>query len=125
MSEHVDNHGITSVSAEPVTTVPETGSLVPQPHGGALRYGGTNKGGIGRPPAEVKSRSRILYERVLRGLERQMDKDDDGSKPLRSEQLVNIGQLAAKYGDLGDSEERGDVRLTVVRVDPQPYDREP
>lgn len=26
------------------------GELVPQPHGGALRRGGTNKGGSGRPP---------------------------------------------------------------------------
>jgi hypothetical protein len=30
------------------TTVP-TGTLKPQPHGGAIRHGGTNKGGRGRP----------------------------------------------------------------------------
>jgi hypothetical protein len=41
------------------------GELVPQPHGGALRYGGTNKGGTGRPPSEVVERCRgSFYERI-------------------------------------------------------------
>jgi hypothetical protein len=31
-----------------------TGALVPQKHGGALRNGGTNRGGPGRPPDEFK-----------------------------------------------------------------------
>jgi hypothetical protein len=35
------------------TTVP-TGTLKPQPHGGAIRHGGTNKGGPGRPPKTYK-----------------------------------------------------------------------
>lgn len=30
------------------------GALIPQPHGGALRNGGTNKGGTGRPPKAFK-----------------------------------------------------------------------
>ena len=41
-----------------VTTKPEVGELVPQPHGGALRYGGTNKGGPGRPKDMVKELAR-------------------------------------------------------------------
>ena len=36
----------------------ETGELRPQPHGGALRNGGTNKGGSGRPPSEIRSACR-------------------------------------------------------------------
>jgi hypothetical protein len=35
------------------TTVP-TGTLKPQSHGGAIRHGGTNKGGRGRPPKAYK-----------------------------------------------------------------------
>jgi hypothetical protein len=35
------------------TTV-ATGALVPQPHGGAIRHGGKNKGGPGRPPKAYK-----------------------------------------------------------------------
>lgn len=30
------------------------GALVPQPHGGALRNGGTNEGGPGRPPSAIR-----------------------------------------------------------------------
>lgn len=33
---------------------PAVGELVPQPHGGALRHGGTNKGGTGRPPDQFR-----------------------------------------------------------------------
>ena len=35
-------------------TTPAVGELVPQAHGGALRHGGTNKGGTGRPRSEVQ-----------------------------------------------------------------------
>jgi hypothetical protein len=43
------------------TTGPAVGDLVPQPHGGALRNGGTNKGG--RPPNEFKEAMRALADR--------------------------------------------------------------
>ncbi len=33
----------------------EVGELVRMPHGGALRAGGTNRGGSGRPPGGVAS----------------------------------------------------------------------
>lgn len=36
------------------------GELRPQPHGGALRNGGTNKGGTGRPPDAFKAMCRAL-----------------------------------------------------------------
>ena len=42
--------------AKPKTTDKSTvGKLIPQPHGGALRNGGTNKGGTGRPRDEWKA----------------------------------------------------------------------
>ena len=97
-----DNHGDTSVSAAPITT----GTLVPQRHGGALRHGGTNRGGTGRPPKEVQSRSRQLYERVLDKLE---DALDDESKALGINDLVSTGSMAGRYAGLGD-----DVGVTVT-----------
>ena len=51
------------------TTVParvETGQLIPQPHGGALRNGGTNRGGPGRPPSEIRAACRADFD-ALRG----------------------------------------------------------
>jgi hypothetical protein len=37
-----------------VKTTVATGTLKPQPHGGAIRHGGSNKGGRGRPPKAYK-----------------------------------------------------------------------
>lgn len=37
------------------------GALIPQPHGGALRNGGTNKGGTGRPPSIIRAELREDY----------------------------------------------------------------
>ena len=47
----------------PQTTGKATGELRPQAHGGALRNGGTNKGGPGRPPDWLKAR--MAYGREL------------------------------------------------------------
>ena len=38
------------------------GELIPQPHGGALRNGGTSRGGTGRPPSELRKRMRGSLE---------------------------------------------------------------
>ena len=52
---------------------PKPGELVPQPRGkGALRHGslpGTNKGGTGRPPNELRGTLREILERGLPVLE--------------------------------------------------------
>lgn len=37
------------------STARAVGEMIPQPHGGALRNGGTNRGGSGRPPDEFKA----------------------------------------------------------------------
>lgn len=44
-----------------------TGELVPQKHGGALRNGGTNRGGPGRTPDEFKQRMAELVNRQAVG----------------------------------------------------------
>jgi hypothetical protein len=45
------------------TTAKTTGEMIPQPHGGALRRGGTNKGGPGRPPSWFRELARAKLER--------------------------------------------------------------
>lgn len=75
------------------TTTPEVGSLVPQPNGrGALRYGGTNKGGTGRPPNALRGSMREILEKGLPHLEEFVTGD---AKP--SDQLRAI-KIAAKFG---------------------------
>ena len=44
------------------TTGLKVGELVPQAHGGALRNGGTNKGGPGRPKARIQAKMRGALE---------------------------------------------------------------
>jgi hypothetical protein len=54
------------------TTVP-VGALIPQPHGGALRNGGTNAGGPGRPADLVRQRLVGAFEERIDVLERIAD----------------------------------------------------
>lgn len=48
---------------------PAVGELVPQPHGGALRYGGTNAGGPGRPSSAIRERLRGSFDERIQVLE--------------------------------------------------------
>lgn len=72
------------------------GGLVPQPHGGALRHGslpGTNSGGPGRPPSEIRKRLRGTFEERAAVIE----------EILASEEATNADKLRAvdlllKYG---------------------------
>jgi hypothetical protein len=48
---------------------PAVGELVPQPHGGALRYGGTNAGGTGRPSSAIRERLRGSFDERIQVLE--------------------------------------------------------
>ena len=55
------------------TPTPKTGELVPQAHGGALRWGGTNKGG-GHSPEDIKrSFRKLIAEKGLPWVERMLD----------------------------------------------------
>ena len=78
------------------TATPEVGSLVRQPNGrGALRYGGTNKGGTGRPPNALRGSMREILEKGLPHLEEFVTGDREGAKP--SDQLRAI-EIAGKFG---------------------------
>jgi hypothetical protein len=61
------------------TPAPKQRSLVPQPHGGALLSGGTNKGGPGRTPSAVRKLLRGKFEEHIPTL----DAIASGVIPLR------------------------------------------
>lgn len=80
-------------STEKEKDTPEVGELVPQPHGGALRYGGTNKGGSGRPSSAVRERLRgSMAERI-----KILEEIADDTKERTADRLRAI-DLLAKYG---------------------------
>ncbi len=88
------------------------GALIRQRHGGALRNGGTNRGGSGRPPEWIRARSRAMYETVLDEFEAR-----DLSLATLGE-LALIGNTAARYGGLAappDDAAAGPITITVVR----------
>lgn len=58
------------------------GALIPQKHGGALRNGGTNKGGPGRPPNAIRDDFREL---LATGGKRHLAQVLNGVVPLAAE----------------------------------------
>lgn len=88
------------------------GALVPQPHGGALRNGGTNKGGPGRPPEILRNRSRDVFEKWLAWADTVMDQaiaaqqpapegEKKNGKPAKvpdETAVLSIGKTAGRFG---------------------------
>ena len=81
-----------------------TGTLVPQKHGGALRHGGTNKGGPGRPRNRIRNMAVESLEDRL-GIADEIIDDEDAKDRDR---LAGLAFLAK----LGGMEQKG-----VVTVD--------
>lgn len=108
MPDTHDNHGPATVSTPPITT----GTLVPQPHGGALRHGGTNRGGPGRPPQAVRARSLRVYDAVLGRLAKRLREDD--VNPLPVSELVAAGSMAGRYAGLASETVHIDVALLPI-----------
>lgn len=75
----------------------ESHGLIPQPHGGALRNGGTNKGGTGRPPSEVRIKAAQLGYRVIEEGLGILD-DPERLKELSKADLARFGELGLRYG---------------------------
>jgi hypothetical protein len=92
---------MTKKLGRPKKTTVKTGALVPQPHGGAIRNGGPNSGGPGRPPSEIRAAMRqALDTEVLSSL---------GKKFIANEvDALGYANFLAKYG-LGEKNE-----LTVI-----------
>lgn len=57
------------------TTGTRVGALIKQPHGGALRNGGTNVGGTGRPPSAIREHLRGSFDHRIAVLESIADGD--------------------------------------------------
>jgi len=81
-----------SPNGQPAEKLP-VGALVPQPHGGALRNGGPNKGGTGRPPEYLRLRSREVYEKWLDWAEKQV-----GVKKPDPDLMIQIGKTSGRFG---------------------------
>lgn len=98
------------------------GELVPQPHGGALRRGGTNNGGPGRPPSVIRERLRGSFEARIAVLESIADgeavervrlpsgEESEMQKSAAVPDRLKAIDLLAKYG-LGTTKE-----ITVEHV---------
>ncbi|MDA1082609.1 MAG: hypothetical protein O2973_13245 [Gemmatimonadetes bacterium] len=95
------------------------GALVPMPHGGALRNGGTNRGGPGRPPEAIRARSREMYEMIL-------DEIESRKQELRTAtlgELATLGNTTGRYGGLVTVEDNktvsiGQLHLSALQATP-------
>lgn len=106
---------------------PEIGSLVPQAHGGALRWGGTNPG-AGRPKSLVKQRAIAHSEQSVEFLRQVRDaeaidylQNDYGlnvpCKPRMGDRIKATEALNKIAGLYAESDEDGETKPTfTVRV---------
>ena len=86
----------------PAKSPVQAGALVSQPHGGKLRHGarrGTNRGGTGRPPSEIRERLRGSFDERVAVLE-----DIADSEAHAPADRLRAIDLLAKYG-LGTTKE--------------------
>lgn len=123
--------------AKPTTMAPDGVPLEPQPHGGALRRGGTNPG-AGRRPAIIRQRALAMFARnlpVLDGIARGVTVEfvDNGETKLctpRASERVSAMKLLADIG-LGEQIAVSDIRdrlrqqIAVLRdeLTPEQLDR--
>ena len=93
------------------TTVP-VGALRPQPHGGALRNGGWNRGGPGRPPSELRALVRLSFEERVAVLESIAD-----NRRAAAKDRIRAIDVLGKYG-LGTipTDDRMHPALTAAEV---------
>ncbi len=102
----------------PRLTGREVGELVRMPHGGALRAGGTNRGGPGRPPEALRAMSRDQYARLLEEL------DQRDLSQLTATELSQLANTTGRLGGLAtdDPRDAGQVTVRIVReVVPLPH----
>lgn len=90
------------------------GALVPQPHGGALRNGGTNRGGSGRPPDKFRDSLRAL---ACNGATvRRLKKILNGGKGVEDSDFLSAYRYVVDraYGKAPLTHEGGDERRPLV-----------
>lgn len=118
----------------PESTAKTTGVLIPQAHGGALRNGGTNKGGTGRPPSILRDQLRgsfadrvavlekiadgeaIAKMRGMDGKETEIQVSADVSDRLKAiDMLAKYGLGTVKEVSVENVRERVQKTLDVIR----------
>ena len=124
-------------------TTPAVGELVPQAHGGALRHGGTNKGGTGRPRSEVQAALRgsltdelievirqigttprevaVAVECPQCGHKHTVTCDDP---PAGDADRLRAGDIVLKYGT-GTPSDDGQRQTVILSLEPPPEYRDP
>jgi hypothetical protein len=89
-------------------TPAKTTELIPQAHGGALRRGGTNAGGPGRPPSAIREKLRVSFDERVPILEKIADGEVIHRTRVRIADIVpylacpNCGEPGLKLAD-GDA----------------------
>lgn len=88
---------VDDTGGEKARSKPRVGELsIPGKNGGTLRNGGTNKGGTGRPPSEVKAAwMEALQTKGTARLEKCIESEDD-SIALRAIEITARHTLATK-----------------------------
>ena len=86
--------------------------LIPQPHGGALRNGGTNRGGPGRPPSAVREMCRKAFEEGLP----EIVKIATGKIEASAGERVRALDILGKYGLGTQQEVSGSIETRRVTV---------
>ena len=98
------------------------GELVPQPHGGALRNGGTNAGGTGRPASAVRATCRGAFDTLIpiaiQIVENPKSSNSDRIRAL--DLLAKIGlpaQVETQDGlDLTDEQKREMIKVAIAKL---------
>lgn len=100
--------GLITGSGESETTdeTPAVGSLIPQAHGGALRYGGTNAGGPGVPKSSIREECRKAFRESIPNIARiAKGRPTNPENPLSvvtASEVVRAIDVLGKYG-LGEA----------------------
>ena len=92
---HGENHG-------------QENEMIPQPHGGALRNGGTNRGGTGRPKSEIRKACAEAFDSRIPRLLQIMDEASTPAEYMKALDLLgNYGGLQQIDATSGDNPLQG------------------
>lgn len=87
-------------------------NTIPGRNGGTLRKGGTNKGGLGRLPNELRARAGQGFEKALELAHAKLDKD---GLNLSVDQLGRVLDVCGKYS-IGTKSEVSVTNLDALKI---------
>ena len=83
---------------EPKTPEKTVGEMIPQPHGGALRYGNPgNKGGPGVPKSAIRLEAQETFRELLKRIKSRMGKEQ-GKGGYSPNEEIKAAELMLKAG---------------------------